>query len=63
MKKERKFDWKFILIGVLLAASIMFFHMSREQEGLLFLMIGAVLFVIALLILKWIDKKSKNKRQ
>lgn len=60
MKKDKKNQWKFVLVGIILSVSMLFSYMGRTQEGISFLIVAIVLFVLALLILHWIDKMGKN---
>lgn len=56
--KEKRIQWEIILTGILLSLAMMFFYMSRTQKGICFLVIGIVLFILAILILYWMDKKD-----
>ena len=60
MNKGKKNQWKFILVGLLLSVAILFFYISRTQEGMIFFIVGAVLFILALLISDWVDKEAKD---
>ena len=58
--QKKKGQWKFVIIWVLLIMAIIFFYIGRSEKGMLFFTIGCILFVIALLTINWINKKSND---
>ena len=58
MKNDKRNQWKFGIIFCLLTLAFVFLYLGRTET--LFGIIGGILFVIALLIINWIDKKTKG---
>jgi lipopolysaccharide export LptBFGC system permease protein LptF len=56
---QKKDKWKWVIVFLILIAATAFLYISRSQEGILFLVIGIALYLCALLIINYIDKKSK----
>ena len=58
MKNDKRNQWKFGIIFCLLILAFVFLYLGRTDT--LLGIIGGILFVIALLVINWIDKKSKG---
>ena len=58
--KNKRDHWRFTIIFGLLAIALCFLYISRSEKGILFLVLGCILFIIALAFINRIDKDSKN---
>ena len=57
---QKKVQWKWVIVFLILIAATAFLYISRSQEGILCFVMGIALYLCALLIINYIDKHSKS---
>ena len=58
MKNDKRNQWTFGIIICLLIVAFVFLYLGRTDT--LFGIIGCILFIITLLVINWINKRSKG---